>query len=183
MSMIARSSILGGLVAAFVVACGGPAPIADSPEARLDQARAITDIQLAAGEYEAMLDKGAAIATSGSLDALTLELGREPSQEELDAVRAVMREGLSEILTVEVWQDTVAQVYAGLFTADELAEARAFFGSPTGQKILTMGSRLDAEVVAALTAVLDDRSSELSASIDAGLAKRFPELAGEDADD
>jgi len=183
MSMIARSSILVFMQLAFLVGCGGPAPVADSPEARLEQARAITDIQLAAGEYEEMLDKGAAIATSGSIGALTLELGREPSDAELEAVRAVMRQALSGILTEQVWQDTVAQVYTNLFTAAELAEARAFFGSPTGQKILTVGNRLDGEVVAALTAVLDDRSGELSARVDAGLAERFPELAGEDGDD
>lgn len=170
-------------LAAFSVACAQPAPVADSPEARLDQARAITELQLAAGEYEAMLDKGAALATSASVDALTLELGRELSGDELDEVRAVMRAALSEVLTVQVWRDEVAEVYVGLFTADELAEARGFFGSPAGQKVLALGNRLDDEVVAVLTAVLDDRASDLSATIDAGLAERFPELAGEAGND
>lgn len=169
--------MLAGVLVSMSAGCGQPAAIADSQEARLEQARAVTELEAAAGGYDAMLDKGAALAREGSADALVLELGRELTGDDEAAVEEVMRAALAEVLTREVWQEAMAGVYADLFTAAELADAVEFYGSPTGRKILELGNRLDDAVVTALTAELNDHGAELAATIDAGLAERFPELS------
>lgn len=158
-------------------ACSQPASIADSPEARLEQARAITTIEVESGALDDMLDEGAALARQATADMLMLELEREPSEEDLAQLEAVMRAGLAEFLTADLWQETVAKVYAANFTAAELQATCEFYQSPAGRKILSIGRLLDAEVGDAVEAALEVHSDEFAARIDAALAERFPELA------
>lgn len=170
-------SALSMVVVVFTVgACSQPATIADSPEARLDQARALTALEVESGALDGMLDEGAALARDATADLLMLELEREPTAEELTAVEAVMRASLAEFLTAELWQGTVAAVYAENFTAAELQEAVAFYGSQTGQKILSHGSALDDAVGEAVETALGAHSDEFAARVDRALAERFPEL-------
>ena len=59
------------VVAALIfVGCSQPAPIADSPEARLEQARALTAIEVESGALDDMLDEGAALAREATADML-----------------------------------------------------------------------------------------------------------------
>jgi hypothetical protein len=160
-----------------------PAPPADSPENRAEQAGLLADLEAAAGGYERMLDDGAALAGSATAQALVLELGREPTDEEASAVEAIMRTALAEVLTEDAWHRAVAGVYAPHLTAAELAEARAFYSSEAGQKILRLSPTIDDDVVAALGALLDAHEDQLAESIDGALAERFPELAEEGSDD
>ena len=88
-----------------------------------------------------------------------------------------MRTGLAEFLTAELWQETVAAVYAENFTATELQETVAFYGSPTGQRILSHGRALDEAVGEAVEAALEVHNDEFAALVDAALAESFPELA------
>ena len=168
------------LAAVFVVmmavGCSQPAPIADSPEARLELARALTAVEVESGALDDMLDEGAALAREATADMLMLELEREPSQEDLAQLEAVMRAGLAEFLTAELWQETVAKVYAENFTVAELQATMQFYQSPAGQKILSLQRSLDAEVGDAVEAVLEVHSDEFTARVDAALAERFPEL-------
>jgi hypothetical protein len=83
---------------------------------------------------------------------------------------------LAEFLTAELWQETVAKVYAENFTTAELQAIREFYRSPAGQKILSIQRSLDAEVGGAVEAVLEVHSDEFTARVDAALAERFPEL-------
>ena len=159
------------------VACSQPAPIADTPEARLEQARALTALEVESGALDSMLDEGAALARQATADMLMLELEREPSVEDLAQLEAVMRAGLAEFLTAELWQETVAQVYADNFTAAELQETVAFYTSPTGLRILGLGRTLDEAVGGAVEAALEIHSDEFSARVDAALEESFPELA------
>ena len=159
------------------VACSQPAPVADTPEARLEQARALTAIEVESGALDSMLDEGAALARQATADMLMLELEREPSVEDLAQLEAVMRAGLAEFLTAELWQETVAQVYADNFTAAELQETVAFYTSPTGLRILGLGRTLDEAVGGAVEAALEIHSDEFSARVDAALEESFPELA------
>jgi hypothetical protein len=108
---------------------------------------------------------------------LMLELEREPTTEDLAQLEAVMRAGLAEFLTAELWQETVAQVYAESFTAAELQETVAFYTSSTGRKILGLGRTLDEAVGGAVEAALEVHSDEFAARVDAALEESFPELA------
>jgi hypothetical protein len=164
----------------MICACSQPAPIADSPEARLEQARALTALEVESGALDAMLDEGAALARQATADMLMIELEREPSEEDLAKLEGVMRAGLAEFLTAELWQETVAKVYAENFTAAELQETVAFYNSPTGLKIMGLGGTLDEAVGDAVDTALDVHSDEFAARVDAALAESFPELAGGD---
>jgi hypothetical protein len=169
------------LTAVFVVmmavGCGQVASIENSPESRLEQARALTALEVKSGALDAMLDEGAVLAREATRDLLMLELEREPSAEDLARLEAVMRTGLAEFLTAELWQETVAAVYAENFTAAELQETVAFYGSPTGQRILSHGRALDEAVGEAVEAALEVHNDEFAALVDAALAESFPELA------
>ena len=107
---------------ALALACVQTPPLADTPENRLEQARALTAIEVEAGALDGMLDEGAALAREATADVLMLELEREPSEEDLATLEAVMRAGLAEFLTADLWQEIVAEVYAKNFTAAELQE-------------------------------------------------------------
>jgi len=171
-------SLCSVVVAVLMIGgCSQPAPIADSPEARLEQARALTAIEVESGALDDMLDEGAALARQATADMLMLELEREPSQEDLARLEAVMRAGLAEYLTAELWQETVAKIYAENFTAAELRATREFYESPAGRKILSIQRSLDAEVGDAVEAALEVHSDEFTARVDAALAVSFPELA------
>jgi hypothetical protein len=165
----------------MIGACSQPAPIADSPEARLEQARALTTLEIESGALDDMLDEGAALAREATADMLMIELEREPSEEDLAQLEAVMRAGLAEFLTAELWQETVAKVYAENFTAAELQATREFYRSPAGRKILSIQRSLETEVGDAVETALEVHSDEFAARIDAALAERFPEFSDGDS--
>ena len=160
-----------------ILACSQPAPLEDTPENRLEQARALTALEVEAGALDDMLDEGAALAREATADMLMLELEREPSEEDLATLESVMRAGLAEFLTAELWQEIVAEVYAKNFTAAELQETVAFYGSPTGRKILGVGQALDQAVGEAVEAALEVHRDEFAERVDTALAERFPEFA------
>ena len=165
----------------MAVRCSRPVSIADSPEVRLEQARALTALEVESGALDDMLDEGAALAREATADMLMLELEREPSEEDLATLEAVMRAGLAEFLTAELWQETVAAIYAENFTAAELQETVAFYGSSIGQKILSHGRALDNAVGEAVETALEVHSDEFAARVDEALAETFPELAEGDS--
>ncbi len=165
------------LTGVALCACTQPAPLADTPENRLEQARALTALEVESGALDAMLDEGAALAREATADMLMIELEREPSEEDLATLESVMRAGLADFLTAELWQETVAQVYAEDFTAAELKETVDFYTSPTGRKILGLQRSLDTAVGDAVEAALEKHQDEFAARVDAALAERFPELA------
>lgn len=164
-------------LAALAFACAQAPPLADTPETRLELARALTAIEVEAGALDGMLDEGAALAREATADMLMLELEREPSEEDLATLESVMRAGMAEFLTPELWQETVAKVYVENFTAAELQATRDFYLSLTGQKILSLQRTLDDQIGDAVESVLDVHSDEFADRIDAALAERFPEFA------
>lgn len=167
---------LAGTILALT-ACSQTTTIPDTPGLRLEQARALTALEVESGALDEMLDEGAALARDATADLLMLELEREPSADELAEVESVMRAALAEFLTAELWQETVAEVYAENFTASELQETVGFYGSPTGQKILSHGRALDQAVGETVEAALEVHRDEFAERVDAALAERFPELA------
>ena len=162
---------------ALAIACAQTPPLPDTPENRLEQARALTAIEVEAGALDGMLDEGAALAREATADMLMLELEREPSEEDLATLEAVMRAGLAEFLTAELWQETVAQVYVENFTAAELQATREFYVSPTGQKILSLQRSLDDQIGEAVETVLEVYRDEFADRIDAALVEKYPEFA------
>lgn len=175
-----RTVIRGFAIVTAVLAlgaCSQPAPISDSPEARLEQAHALTAVEVESGALDAVLDEGAALAREATADMLMLELEREPSQEDLAQLESVMRAGIAEFLTADLWQEAVAKVYVENFTAAELQATREFYLSPTGQKILSLQRSLDTEIGDAVEAVLAVHSDEFANRIDSALAEKFPEFA------
>lgn len=179
--MIKRASVLMmiAVMMLFAGGCAKSAPPADTPENRLLAARALTALEVESGALDEMLDEGAALAREATTDILLLELEREPSEEDLAQLETVLRAGLAEFLTADLWQEVVAEVYAENFTASELQAAVEFYNSPTGRKILSMGQRLDDEVGNAVEAALEIHNDEFVAMVDAALAERFPEVAEE----
>ena len=167
---------LAGTILALT-ACSQTTTIPDTPGLRLEQARALTALEVESGALDGMLDEGAALAREATADMLMLELEREPSEEDLATLEAVMRAGMAEFLTAELWQETVAAVYAENFTAAELQATREFYLSPAGQKILSLQRSLDDQIGDAVESVLDVYSDEFADRIDAALAERFPEFA------
>ena len=163
----------------LAIACAQTTPLADTPENRLEQARALTAIEVESGALDEMLDEGAALAREATTEIFLLELEREPSEEDLAQLEAVLRAGLAQFLTADLWQEVVAEVYAENFTTSELQIAVEFYNSPTGRKILSMGKSLDHEVGDAIEAALGVHNDEFVAMVDAALAENFPELAGE----
>lgn len=168
-------------VVMMTVGCGQVVQIEDSPENRLEQARALTALEVESGALDDMLDEGAALAREATAGMLMLELERQPSEEDLAQLEAVMHAGLEEFLTADLWQETVASVYAENFTAAELQETVAFYSSPTGRSILAAQRSLDSAVGDAVEAALEVHHDEFAARIDAALAERFPELAEGDS--
>jgi hypothetical protein len=178
--IVKRNRIASLFVLVFValaLACAQTPPLADTPENRLEQARALTAIEVEAGALDGMLDEGAALAREATADMLMIELEREPSEEDLATLESVMRAGLAEFLTAELWQETVAQVYVENFTAAELQATREFYLSPAGQKILSLQHSLDDQIGEAVDTVLEVYRDEFADRIDAALAERFPEFA------
>lgn len=169
--------LLVATVVLTVGACSQTTTIPDTPGLRLEQARALTALEVKSGALDAMLDEGAALAREATADMLMLELEREPSQEDLAQLEAVMRAGLAEFLTAELWQETVAQVYAENFTAAELQATREFYESPAGRRIMSIQRSLDADVGDAIDAALEIHSGEFETRINEALAERFPEMA------
>ena len=157
-------------------ACSESAPITDSPKARLELAHALTSLEVESGALDDMLDDGAALARDATADMLMLELMREPSEEDLAELEAIIRASMAEFLTADVWRDTVALVYAEYFTAAELQASVTFYSSPAGRKILSVQRPLDNAVGDAIEAVLDKYQDEFSARIDNALEERFPEF-------
>lgn len=162
---------------ALTFACAQTPPPTDTPENRLEQARLLTALEVESGALDEMLDEGAALAREATADIFMFELERQPSEEDLAQLETVLRAGLAEFLTADLWQEAVAEIYAENFTASELQAAVDFYGSPTGRKILSMGKNLDDEVRDAVEAALEAHNDEFAAMIDAALAERFPELA------
>jgi len=174
-------SVLTVTCLVLISACAGAAPIADSPEAREEKARAIVRLEIENGGLDERLDRGAELARAYSLDALKLELGRELTVDEQQAVLEIMRSVLGEYLTAEAWEGLLTEVYAGNFTAAELQEILAFFESPAGRKTLDLSDQLSAEIDEQADAMFEGRIDEFANRVDEELAKRFPALQQDDA--
>ncbi len=165
------------LGAALAVACGSPPP--DTPELRQEKALEVARLEVEKGGLDEALDSGADYALAASLDALSGELGREPTEEEAARVRGVLRSVLAAVLTAERWQEASAAVYARHLTPDELEDLAAFYRSPTGTRILGLQSELSSDLGDAAEEILGEREGEFARLVDEALAEEFPELKQE----
>jgi len=170
----------GSVVLALTLACSAPGETPDTPENRAEIAGKLATLSVELGSFEDVLDRGADLAWTASADTLTLELGRELTEEEQAQVREVLRAVLGEFLTEELWKETVIRVYADEFTASELASILSFYDSPVGRKVLDLETALTEEVHDSLGDTLDARLDEFIERVDAELATKF-DLPGEDA--
>jgi hypothetical protein len=180
-TMLAGTSL--ALVVALVTACGGSHShhqVADSPEARQAEAQTFARLSIAGGSLDDALEKGADLGEDYSIDMLAVELGREPSDAERATVRKIMRDALSEILTPEVWTETLVSVCTDFFTAGELHEINDFLQSTTGAKFLSIESEVADAVNDRAEAVFMENIDAFIARVDDGLAGAFPELADEE---
>jgi hypothetical protein len=170
------------LVLALVTSCGGSHShhqVADSPEARQAEAQTFARLSIDGGSLEDALDKGAELGEDYSLEMLTVELGREPSDAERETVRKIMRDALGEVLTPEVWTETLISVCTDYFTAGELHEINEFFQSPTGAKFMKIESQLADAVNDRAEAVFTENIDAFIARVDEDLGQAFPGLADE----
>jgi hypothetical protein len=167
------------LAAAVVAACAPTAP-PDTPELRMERARALAELELGAeGAYQETLGLGASLATDATTDALIVELGRELSEDEASSVHGVMRSAIARVLTPERWMSAAAEIYAAHFSVAELDQAMMFYSSPVGAKIMSLQGTLDNEMGSAVEAIIDAELESVIGAVDRGLEELFPELAGE----
>ena len=172
------SGLLLVLVSTHSSACAPrEADAARTPE---QAARELAQLSTELGGLNVTLDRGADLALRSSLGTLTLELGREPSAAEQEAVRTILRTVLGEFLTAEVWEASITKVYSQHFSAEELDGLLVFYRSPLGRKSLELQSQLTEEVDVGMEEAVDHRIDEFIARVDEEIDKAFPELAGEE---
>jgi len=180
-TMLAGTSL--ALVLALVTACDGSHShqhVADSPEARQAEAQTFARLSIEGGSLDDALEKGAELGEAYSLETLKIELGRELTDAERETVREIMRSALGEILTPEIWTETLVSVCTDYFTAGELHEINDFFQSSTGAKFLSIESQLSQAVNDQTDAVFEQNIDGFVARVDEGLGQAFPELAEEE---
>jgi hypothetical protein len=171
-------SVAAALAAVLLAGCAGQqaGPSRTADEAAQDLAKLSVEL----GSLDGALDRAAELGWSSSAATVTLELGRNPTEEEESQVRGILRTVLAEFLTAEVWETTIADVYAQNFTADELQQALDFYNSPVGRKVLELDDELTLQVDDRIGEALDPKLEEFVGRIDQELVQQFPELAGED---
>ncbi len=169
-------TVAGVVVLGLTLACA-PRSLPDTPELRMEMARALAALEARDGAgYAKTLDLGASLATESALATLVVELGRELTSDEEDDVGGVMRDALADVLTLEEWQQAAAAIYAEHFTPAELDAAMKFYASPVGIKILGLRSTLEQQMGASVEAIVGQRLEEFIGLVDQGLAELFPEL-------
>lgn len=167
---------IGAAVGAIVLAaCAQPA---DTPEARLAQAREVAQIEVDGGALADALNLGAAIAWTASAEALAMELGRPVTEPEEERVRGILRDALAEFLTSEAWVEASAAVYAEHLTPAELEELAAFYRTGTGTKLLSIQAALTDQLGDAAEAIVVQNEMAFATRVDEALAEAFPELGG-----
>jgi len=168
---------IGLLSAALLLgACAQPA---DTPEARLEKAREVAQLEVDGGALADALNLGADIAWTASADALAMELGRPVTEEEEGRVRGIFRDALAEFLTPEAWVQTSAAVYAEQLTTPELHELAAFYRTATGSKLLSLQEELTNQLGDAAEAIVVENQTAFAERVDAALAEAFPEIGGQ----
>lgn len=168
----------------LVAACGGSHShphVADSPEARQTEAETFARLSIEGGSLRRALEKGAELGEAYSLDTLKVELGRDLTSAERETVRKIMSDALGEILTPEVWTETLISVCTDYFTAGEMHEINDFFQSSAGAKFLNIESQLSQAVNDQADAVFEQNIDAFIARVDEGLGQAFPELADEES--
>jgi hypothetical protein len=173
MRRIVNTAVLA-LSALLILGCSArEATSSRTPE---EAAQALADLALELGSLERALDRATTSAWEATEDPLTLELGREPSDDERDWVRGMLRATLAEYLTGDVWREAVTRVYGERFTAAELDQLIEFYRSPLGRKVLSGASELAREVDGAMRERIDAKVEEFITRVDTQLAERFEEL-------
>jgi len=178
MRRIERTGIVAALAlgALFVVGCSTQEAVSSrTPD---EAARALADLSLELGSLERALERATTSAWEATEAPLTLELGREPSDEESDWVRGMLHATLAEYLTGDVWREAVTRVYGGRFTAAELDQLIEFYRSPLGRKVLSEAGELARAVDGAMRERIDAKVEEFITRVDTQLAERFEELGG-----
>jgi hypothetical protein len=170
---IALFSLLIVLAAGCTAQQGSATASASAEEA----AEKIATLAVELGAYDLALDSGSALAWEASADALTLELGRELTEDERATVKRIFNTVLGEFLTADLWKRSVTKVYAKHFTAAELDAMVAFYDSPVGRKTLQLEGQLADAVDTELEEALDGEIDAFIERIDQSLAAEFPGLA------
>jgi Uncharacterized protein conserved in bacteria (DUF2059) len=166
------------LLTALLAGCAQPGAAPDSPERRAELAGRLADLSVELGSLDKKLDTGAEQAWEASADTLTLELGRELTEEEQSQVRGILRDTLAEFLTVALWKEQIGKAYADHFTAGELEAIVEFFSAPAGRKVLELDQTLSEAVESGLDAALGGHIDEFIERVDERLAASFDGLEG-----
>jgi hypothetical protein len=169
---------IGVLAAALVLGACAP-PVEDTPEASLERAREVAQIEVDGGALADALNLGADIAWTASADAMAMELGRPVTLEEQDRVRGIFRDALAEFLTPEAWIEASAEVYARHLTPAELDDLIAFYRTSTGGKLLSIQADLTDELGDAAEAIVVENEMAFAERVDEALAEAFPEIGGQ----
>jgi hypothetical protein len=135
-----------------------------------EAARELATLSVELGGLDSALNDAADWAWEASVDIVTLELGREPTEDERARGREVLREVIGEFVTVDLWEEIVAGVFASNFTAAELNDAVRFYSSPAGRKILSLEAEVTDEVDDRMGAALDDEMEAFIQRVDEALS-------------
>lgn len=148
-------------------------PPSGTPE---EIATELADLAVELGVFETVLDRGADEALAASTDALTLEIGREPTEDELDRVRGILRGALGEFLTLDLWKETVVRAYAESYTAEDLQAMLDFYGSSAGRKTLELRDQVSVRVDDDIDRALEAHLEAFIERVDAALDAEFREI-------
>ena len=172
-----RGLLLFGLVFILATGCTAQQDGAGASASAEEAAQKVADLAVELGAYERALDNGSELAWESSVEALTLQLGRELTPDEQAKVKEIFSTVLGEFLTASLWKESVARVYGRNFTVAELDAMIEFYNSPAGRKTLQFEGELADDVDGELRTALDAKIDAFIDRIDEALATEFPELA------
>jgi hypothetical protein len=160
-----------------LAACAGSAQVAEDDRAAL--ARTLAGVFVDGGSYARILDEGAELAESYSVDAIEFELGRTVSDDERARVRQILHDVLAEFLTQTRMEQILTDVCERNFTAAQLDATINYFRSPAGVRFLEIEATLAREIDEQVMALLGADEDAFVGRVDQALAVEFPGLDDE----
>jgi hypothetical protein len=170
----ARKTAVLSMLVLILAACSGADQVTEDDRAGL--ARTLAGVFVDGGSYDRILDEGAELAESYSVDAMQLELGRTLSDDERAAVRQILHDVLGEFLPQTRMEQILTNVCERNFTAAQLGATIDYFRSPAGVRFLEIQATLAAEIDEQVMAVLGADEDAFADRVDAALAAEFPGL-------
>ncbi|MGH7391759.1 MAG: DUF2059 domain-containing protein [Candidatus Rokuibacteriota bacterium] len=103
----------------------------------------------AANGAEAIFEQMRTLTSASLTREFEGQLGERFSEDERRRFQTAVDRVLARHFSTRTFEDECVEIYARHFTADELEQMVAFYGSPVGRKSLELGAALASEMMAA----------------------------------